>query len=280
MRRTRRAEAGGGRPEPGRAAAPPRRRRVPEPCTTTESFRAWHVGAMLELGPLTAARLAALATGRGDVPSAQEWPWVILLLSAVAFLGTRLLMAFGLTRLESVAVAGLAPLLVFLDAPLGDINPRVALAANAAGCVLPAAVSLKILLERRVPILEGLLLLGIGVVVAYFSSRVVPDKGVLLQYRLPALAVGLAAAGLLYAQPLRAGAAGFMAGALGVVIGADLLNLPALAETGGAGRIILGGAGLLDGIFLVAILAAGVAECTAVILRNLVAARTPTRPTA
>lgn len=236
---------------------------------------------MFDLGPLSAGRLATLATGRGSLPTVEEWPWLLLLLAAVAFLGTRLLMAFGLTRLESIAVAGLAPLLVFVDAPLGEVSPRVALAANAAGCVVPAAVGLKIFIERRVPLGEGLVLLSIGVAVAWASSRVVPDQGVLLQYRLPALAVGLAAAGLLYMRThQRAGAGGFAAGGLGVVIGADLMNLQALAEAGGAGRIILGGAGLLDGIFLVSILSAGVAECTCVLLRSLVGIRAPSRPTA
>lgn len=235
---------------------------------------------MFDLGPLSAGRLATLATGRGSVPTPEEWPWLVLLLAAVAFLGTRLLMAFGLTRLEAIAVAGLAPLLVFIDAPLGEVNPRVALAANAAGCIVPAAVGLKIFLERRVPLGEGLVLLAVGVGMAWLSSRVVPDQGVLLQYRLPALAVGFAAAGLLFTRAQhRAGAGGFAAGGLGVVIGADLLNLQALAEAGGAGRIILGGAGLLDGIFLVSILAAGVAECTCVLLRSIVGARTPSRPT-
>ena len=235
---------------------------------------------MFDLGPLTAGRLATLATGRGSVPTASEWPWVLLLLAVVAFLGTRLLMAFGLTRLESIAVAGLAPLLVFVDAPLGEVNPRVALAANAAGCIVPAAVGLKIFLERRVPLAEGLVLLALGVAVAWLSSRVVPDQGVLLQYRIPALAVGFAAAALLFTRSHRPGAGAFAAGGLGVVIGADLLNLQALAEAGGAGRIILGGAGLLDGIFLVSILAAGVAECTSVLVRNLFGTRTPSRPTA
>lgn len=245
-----------------------------------ESLPKRHGRVMLEVGPMSADRLAALATGRGSMPSAGEWPWLVLLLAVVAFLGTRLLIAFGLTRVEALAVAGLAPLLVFVDAPLGEVSPRVALAANAAGCLVPSAVAVKVLLERRVPLAEGTLLLGIGIVVAYFSSRVVPDQGVLLQYRLPALAVGFAAAGLLYAHPMRAGAAGFMAGALGVVVGADVLRLSELAEAGGAGRIILGGAGLMDGIFLVAILGAGVAECTAVLLRSLAGSRVPSRPTA
>lgn len=236
---------------------------------------------MFDLGPLSAGRLTALATGRGELPTAQEWPWVLLLLAAVAFLGTRLLLAFGLTRIEAVAVAGLAPLLVFIDAPLGEVSPRVALAANAAGCVVPAAVGLKIFIERRVPLGEGLVLLALGIAAAWLSSRVVPDRGVLLQYRVPALAVGFAAAALLYTRlDHRPGAGAFAAGGLGVVIGADLLNLQALAGAGGAGRIILGGAGLLDGIFLVSILAAGVAECTSVVVRGIVGARSPSRPTA
>lgn len=225
---------------------------------------------------VSAARLASLASGRGGVPAAEEWPLVLALLAFLAFVGTRLLMALGLTRVEALLVAALSPLLVLVDAPLGRLSPTVSLAANLAGCLIPSAVALKVLLERRIPFAEGFFLVGVGIVVSYFSSHVVPDRGVLLQYRIPALVVGVLAAGLLYRHPERAGAAGFTAGALGVVFGADVLRLSELS--GGAGRVILGGAGLLDGILLVAVLAAAIGELVAMVLRTVVGVRRPVAP--
>lgn len=230
------------------------------------------------LGAVSAARLATLATGRGGIPSAEEWPFVILLLTLLAVVGTRLLMSFGLTRLEAVAVAGLSPMLVLVDAPLGMLSERVSLAANVTGCLLPVAVGVKVLVERRVPFAEATLLLGIGIVVSYLSSHVVPDRGVMLQYRIPSVVVGVLAAGLLYGRPERSGAGAFAAGGIGVLVGADVLRLQALADAGGAGRVILGGAGLLDGILLVAVFSAAIGECVAVLLRSVVRLRQPTEP--
>lgn len=235
---------------------------------------------MLTLGPVSAARLASLATGRGGLPSAEEWPFLLVLLALLAFVGTRVLMAVGLTRLEALLVAGVSPLLVLVDAPLGELAPRVSLAANIAGCVIPLAVAIKMTIERRFPLTEGALVIGVGIVVAYLSSHVVADRGVMLQYRIPALVVGVLAAGILFRVPERAGAAAFAGGAIGVVVGADVLRLPELASVGGAGRVILGGAGLLDGIFLVSVLAALVGESVAAFLRMITKRVVPARPVA
>lgn len=224
-----------------------------------------------------AARLATLATGHAGAPSSDEWPLVGLALVLLAVLGTWLLRSAGLTRLESILVAAVAPILVLVDAPLGNVSAKVALAANLAGCVLPAAVGVKILLERRAPGAEAVVVLGLGILVSFAASRVVPDKGILLQYRVPALVIGVVAAGLMHRRPEAAGAAAFAAGALGVVVGADLMHLRALADAGGAGRIILGGAGLLDGIYLVALLSALIASATAAILRAAVRTKAPAR---
>ena len=229
-------------------------------------------------GPVDAARLASLATGRGGVPQAEEWPIVVGLLALLAIIGTRVLIAVGLTKVEALLVAALAPLLVLVDAPLGHLSPTVSLGANLAGCLIPSAVAIKIVIEGRVPFAEAFFLIGIGVVVSYLSSHVVADRGVLLQYRVPALVVGVVAAGLLFRTPERSGAGAFAAGALGVVLGADVLRLHEL--TGGAGRVVLGGAGLLDGILLVAILAAAIGELVAVLLRMVVRERVPARPVA
>lgn len=234
---------------------------------------------MLALGMVDAARLASLATGRGGVPEATEWPIVLAVLAALAFLGTRVLIAIGLTRVEALLVAALSPLLVLIDAPLGTVSGGMSLAANLSGCLIPAAVSVKVLLERRVPLAEGAFLVGAGIVMAYFSSHVEPSRGVLLQFRIPSVLVGVLAAGLLYRDPERSGAAAFAAGALGVIFGADVMRLEELGLGTGSGRIVLGGAGLLDGILLVAILGAAIAELLAVLLRSMVRLRAPSRPT-
>ena len=210
---------------------------------------------------MSAARLASLASGRGGIPEPGEWPFVIALLLLVALVGTRLLMALGLTRVEALLVAALSPLLVLFDAPIGRLSPSVNLAANLAGCLIPSAVAVKVVLERRAPLAEAFFLIAVGVVVSYFSSHVVADRGVLLQYRIPAVVVGVLAAGLLYKEPERAGAAGFAAGALGVVIGADVLHLTELSA--GAGRVIL---------------AAAVGELLAMVLRTITRSRAPTAP--
>lgn len=229
---------------------------------------------MLALGAVDAARLTSLATGRGGVPMPHEWPLIMGLLVLLAFVGTRVLIAVGLTRVEALLVAALSPLLVLFDAPLGRLSENVSLAANLAGCLIPSAVALKVILERRVPFAECFFLIGVGIVVSYFSSHVEPDRGVLLQYRVPSVVIGVLSAGLLYraadhGRPGAAGAAAFTAGALGVVIGADVMHLGELASGAGAARVVLGGAGLLDGILLVAILSAAIGELTALLLRAL-----------
>ena len=236
---------------------------------------------MLHLALVDAARLASLASGRGGMPTGAELPFVVAFLVVLGFLGTRVLRACGLTLVESVAVAAVAPALVLVDAPLGALAPGVTLWANAAGCIVPLVVSVKVFLERRAPILEGIALALIGIVVAYLASHVVPDRGVLLQYRAPAIVVGVLGAGLLAARPgVPAGPVSFAAGTIGVVVGADLMHLGELAAAGTAGRIILGGAGILDGIFLVAILAAGVGELCAIVLRMALRVKAPAKPTA
>lgn len=232
---------------------------------------------MVGLDPVSAARLASLASGRGGVPSAEEWPFVACFLLIFALVGTRMLLSVGLTRVESMLVAGFSPLLVVVDAPLGMLSGTVSLAANLTGCLIPVAIGLKVLFERRVPYAEGILLVAVSMLVSYMSSRVEPDRGVLLQYRIPATVIGILAAGFFYASPERAGAAGFAAGGIGVLLGADVLNLRLLAEGGGAGRVILGGAGLLDGILLVALLGAAIAACTSAMLRAILKVGSKTR---
>lgn len=229
-------------------------------------------------GPaLDGERLFSLATGRGGMPATGEWPLVALVLVAFVFIVGKLLMNFGLTRLEAGAAAGLAPFLVLVDMPMGEVSPGTALAANAAGCLIPFAICVKVLAERRVQAGALLGLIAIATLVSYASSEVVPNRGVLLHYRTPAFVIGAVAAALWWRDGAAAGAASYAAGAAGVIIGADLVRLAELAAAGNASRIVIGGAGLFDGIYLVAFLSAGIGASLSVLVRWLVGYTTPRR---
>jgi len=89
------------------------------------------------------------------------------------------------------------------------------------------------------------------VVLAKILARVAPGKGVSLPAFLPPL---LAALFALILTPDFAASTAFISGTLGVLIGADLLNLKK-ARSGG-GYLSIGGAGVFDGIFLVGIVSA------------------------
>lgn len=249
----------------------------PDPRTRTQLPRVMDTLSMTTLALVSAARIATLATGRGGMPTADEWPFVALLLVLAGAIGVKLLMTTGLSRVEAALVAVAAPLLVVFDAPLGNLSPDMGLAVNVAGCLLPVGIGLWVFLTRRLPILEVFVLLGTAVLVAFFSSHVVPSKGVLLSYRVPALVVGVVAAALFHKRPERAGAAAFAAGGMGVLLGADVMHLRELADLGGAGRVILGGAGLLDGIFLVAVLAGAIGASISLVAQFALGTRSPIR---
>jgi len=86
-------------------------------CTINGIVRAAHAGSMLSLAAVDTARLTSLATGQGGIPTGAEWPIVLALLAILAFAGSRILMSIGLSKLEAIGIAAVAPLAVFIDAP-------------------------------------------------------------------------------------------------------------------------------------------------------------------
>jgi len=141
---------------------------------------------------------------------------------------------------------------------------RTILAVNVGGALIPVLISLYLLAQSVArtgsPVIALLACIGIGFVaaVAYRTSRVVPGLGVTTPFFVPPLAAllcGLALPPLAGAGTMAAPVVAYTGGTLGVLIGADLLNLGRIRDMA-APMVSIGGAGTFDGIFLAGVLAA------------------------
>ncbi len=128
---------------------------------------------------------------------------------------------------------------------------RTLVAVNVGGCLVPLFFSFFLL--RRYPIPGGPVVLAVAIVslVSYMASRPVVGLGVAMPMLVAPLTAALTAVllGGEYRAPLA-----YIAGTLGVLIGADLLRLK---DIGGLGAPLaaIGGAGTFDGIFLTGLVA-------------------------
>jgi uncharacterized membrane protein len=123
-------------------------------------------------------------------------------------------------------------------------------AINVGGALVPLLVSLYLLAKtpRR---WRMLLATAVVAAVVHRSAQVVPGVGIAV----PMLIPPLVAAGVALLIALRhAPAVAYVAGSIGALLGADLWNLPRVADLG-APIVAIGGAGTFDGVFLSGILA-------------------------
>jgi uncharacterized membrane protein len=123
-------------------------------------------------------------------------------------------------------------------------------ALNVGGALIPILVSLYLAVRTQMYVRMAI---GTVVVAAVVNSlaELVPGLGI----RVPIIAPPLVAAAVaLILAFRRAPPLAYVAGSMGTLIGADLLNLPRIARLG-APTVSIGGAGTFDGVFLVGILA-------------------------
>ncbi len=141
------------------------------------------------------------------------------------------------------------------------------LAINVGGAVIPVLVALRLIRQRGI---TGRLLLSLGLVTAlvYHLARPIPGVGIALPPILPSVATAVIA---LVLDRRAAPSTAFIAGTLGTLIGADLLNLGRIRELG-APVASIGGAGTFDGVFTVGVVA--------VLLAGLPGSRRETPPDA
>jgi len=135
-------------------------------------------------------------------------------------------------------------------APVAVDWPGTVLAINVGGGVIPIMLSIYLLVRYR---LWGPGLVAIAIIAFFVHQMATPVPGVGIAVPTVAPPLLAAFAGLVlsrrYAAPLA-----YIGGSLGVLIGADLLNLGDLRSLG-APVASIGGAGTFDGIFLTGVIA-------------------------
>jgi uncharacterized membrane protein len=128
--------------------------------------------------------------------------------------------------------------------------PRTVIAINLGGAVIPTLISIYLLLKNGMFARSALAVLVVAAVV-YWMAEPVRGVGIVVPTFVPPIVATVAA--LLLAQG-SAPAVAYVAGTLGTLIGADLLNLGRIQGLG-APIVSIGGAGTFDGVFLTGIIA-------------------------
>jgi uncharacterized membrane protein len=128
--------------------------------------------------------------------------------------------------------------------------PETVVALNIGGAIIPCLMALYLLATTAYP-LQALIGIAMMTAVSKWLARSVPGLGIAMPAFIPPIIAALA--GLILA-PDQAPMLAYISGTLGVLIGADLLNLKNLTALR-APVVSIGGAGTFDGIFLTGIIA-------------------------
>jgi uncharacterized membrane protein len=128
--------------------------------------------------------------------------------------------------------------------------PGTIIAVNVGGALIPTALSLYLLVRHQI-YARALVATAVVAAVVYGLARPVRGIGITVPTLVPPVAACAAAMVLSWR---RAAPLAYIAGSLGTLIGADLLNLGRMNGLG-APIASIGGAGTFDGVFMTGILA-------------------------
>jgi uncharacterized membrane protein len=130
-------------------------------------------------------------------------------------------------------------------------QPRhTVVAINMGGAVIPCLLSLYLFWQAQAP-WRVLLATAVVAAVTYWLARPLRGVGIAVPLFIPPLSAALVA---LLLVPSQAPLTAYVAGTVGTLIGADLLNLRRIGGLG-APVVSIGGAGTFDGVFLTGIIA-------------------------
>ena len=129
-------------------------------------------------------------------------------------------------------------------------SPRTVIAVNLGGAVIPICLSLYLIIKNKI-YGKSLLAVAIVSIVVHSLAHPVPGVGIAEPTFVPPLVTAVV---VLLLSRRQAAPLAYVAGSLGTLIGADLLNLDKIRGLG-APIASIGGAGTFDGIFMTAVLA-------------------------
>jgi len=135
--------------------------------------------------------------------------------------------------------------------------PRTIIAVNVGGALIPVLLSAYLLIKNDLYIC-GLIGVTVVAVIVHFLAEPVRGVGITVPTLLPPVLAAMVGMILAWRQ---AAPLAYIAGTLGTLIGADLLNLDKIQGLG-APIASIGGAGTFDGIFVTGILAVLLAPAT------------------
>jgi len=178
-------------------------------------------------------------------------PWVVTLILFASLLGSYInLPIYQLPGKQVVSREVVQILGVPFLAPVRVDWPGTVLAINVGGAVIPIMLSFYLLVRYRLW-LPGLA--AVAIVTFFVHQEATPIRGVGIAVSTVTPPLLAAFAGLLLSKRFAAPIA-YIGGCLGVLIGADLLNLGDLQSLG-APVASIGGAGTFDGVFLTGVIA-------------------------
>ena len=129
-------------------------------------------------------------------------------------------------------------------------SPGTVLAVNLGGAVIPLILSMYLIAKHRL-FEESVLAVGAVTLVVHAMARPVAGVGIAVPIFIPPVVTAIVALLLHRRNPAPLA---YIAGSLGTLLGADLLNLNKVRDLG-APVASIGGAGKFDGIFLTGIVA-------------------------
>jgi uncharacterized membrane protein len=129
-------------------------------------------------------------------------------------------------------------------------QPGTLIAVNLGGAVIPTIMSVYLLARYELWFKGAIAVLGVA---AFIHRMAEPVPGLGIAVPIFAPSVGTAIAAVMLARE-RAAPLAYIAGSLGTLVGADLLNLDNIGSLG-TSIASIGGAGTFDGIFLTGIVA-------------------------
>ena len=128
--------------------------------------------------------------------------------------------------------------------------PGTVIAVNVGGALIPAILSIYLVFKNRF-LIRSILAVALVAAVVHMLAYPVRGVGISVPTFVPPVVAALAAMAIGWRQ---AAPLAYVAGSMGTLIGADLLNLDKIAGLG-APIASIGGAGTFDGVFLTGILA-------------------------